>query len=281
MARKMTPAEKQRFKNYFPRLNVNRATVTGPTTHLYNCISWTLGITSRWIWPGTNISDFDKLYHRHGFVRSSNGPIAAWGHNQSKMTHGCISGPNHGSRWESKCGSDLRIQHGLSELVGASYGNVLAFFSRKHRTPSSDIEEQIRNIESMESLNQLQLEESAVKILGDAVENIDSEIRTQFEVRFEAWKGTWSATHTAHLSDPSFVRYSKEFSDLAALGEQIVPLLIDKLRNPNNFFALQLYDAIQPEQVSIVRMDANDEGLVLGGEQGRARRTVQRWLGNQ
>src|SRR5881394_972577 len=57
-------------------------------------------------------------------------PIAAWGHSSSGMTHGCISGSGHGPRWESKCGADLRIQHGLNELVGSSYGRVLAFYRR-------------------------------------------------------------------------------------------------------------------------------------------------------
>src|SRR5713101_2181766 len=130
MARSMTPAEKQRFRGYFPSLNVDAAVVTGETSQVYNCISWTVDVTDRWLWPGSAVANFDTFYRGFGFVRSSDGPIAAWGHSTSNMTHGSISGPGHGPRWESKCGSDLRIQHGLNELVGSTYGRVLAFYAR-------------------------------------------------------------------------------------------------------------------------------------------------------
>jgi hypothetical protein len=66
MNRPMNDAEKTRFKKYFPRLDLNRARVTGDATPKYNCISWTVGVTDRWIWPGANISDFDLLYKRFG-----------------------------------------------------------------------------------------------------------------------------------------------------------------------------------------------------------------------
>ncbi len=52
MARAMTQAEKQRFKGYFPSLDVNRAVVTGEMSAVDNCISWTVGVTNRWLWPG-------------------------------------------------------------------------------------------------------------------------------------------------------------------------------------------------------------------------------------
>jgi hypothetical protein len=39
MPRQMTWAEKQRFKGYFPNLDVDAAIVTGESTNVYNCIS--------------------------------------------------------------------------------------------------------------------------------------------------------------------------------------------------------------------------------------------------
>ena len=122
MTRSMTPTEKTRFQGYFPNLNVNGAVVTDNATTVYNCISWTVGITNRWLWPGSSIGNFDTFYRGFGFTRSGNGPIAAWGQSVSGMTHGSVSGPGHGPRWESKCGGDLRIQHGLNELAGSTYG---------------------------------------------------------------------------------------------------------------------------------------------------------------
>jgi hypothetical protein len=113
MPRPMTPAEKQRFRSYFPSLNVDQAVVTGEVSGVYNCISWTVGVTDRWLWPGSSISDFDTFYRGFGFARGADGPIAVWGISASNMTHGSISSLGHGPRWESKCGGDLRIQHGL------------------------------------------------------------------------------------------------------------------------------------------------------------------------
>jgi hypothetical protein len=96
MARSMTVAEKQRFRGYFPTLDVDQAVVTGEVDHVYNCIAWTVGLTDRWLWPGGSITAFDAFYLGFGFVRAGDGPIAAWGHSTAKMTHGCVSGPGHG-----------------------------------------------------------------------------------------------------------------------------------------------------------------------------------------
>jgi hypothetical protein len=170
--RPMTIAEEKRFRATFPRLNVKRAVVTDNASAIYNCISWTIGVTTRWIWPGPTLSDFDHFYHGLGFVRSSNGQIAVWGHSHSTMTHGCVSGPSHGSRWESKCGSDLRIQHGLNELVGASYGRVVAFYVNSSST-GSGTRTQLEGIKTMEEQDMIQLQGSEATTLQEAVGNID------------------------------------------------------------------------------------------------------------
>jgi hypothetical protein len=51
----------------------------------------------------------------------------------------------------------------------------------------------------------------------------------------------------------------------------------EKLGDPDNFLALQLYDAIQPDERLVVQYGPDDE-RILEGEQGRARRVVQTWL---
>jgi len=72
----------------------------------------------------------------------------------------------------------------------------------------------------------------------------------------------------------------KEFDALLALGPVILPLVVEKLADPDNFFALQLYDALQPDINLLVQFDADDE-RILEGEQGRARRLVQHWVSNR
>jgi hypothetical protein len=50
-------------------------------------------------------------------------------------------------------------------------------------------------------------------------------------------------------------------------GPAIIPLVVESLADPENFFALQLYDAIQPNDQLLVQFEADDE-RILEGEQG-------------
>jgi hypothetical protein len=273
MPRPMTFAEKQRFRGYFPSLKVDEAVVTGESTNAYNCISWTVGITDRWLWPGPTIQQFDTFYRQLGFVKVGNGPIAAWGQSSSNMTHGSISGLGHGPRWESKCGHDLRIQHGLDELAGSTYGRVLVFYGRGlalAALSTTVLEAMMKHTTAMVTTK----ERSAVKRIASEVE---SETRQVFRAAFTAWKKTWFEGGLAISSDPHSRAVGKEFDALVALGPRILPLVVEALADADNFLALQLYDALQPEQHLIVQYEPDDE-RILGGEQGRAAEVVKHWL---
>jgi hypothetical protein len=278
MARPMTAAEKRRFRQSFPNLDVDQAVVTGGVSSRYNCIAWTVGFSDRWLWPGGSLADFDTFYHSFGFVRAGDGPIAAWGHSSANMTHGSISGPGHGPRWESKCGADLRIQHGLNELVGSSYGRVVAFYRR-----SATVEPVFAAIveTSMKTKNgKPTLTNAQKKTLRDQIGSVPADLRGAFETAFEAWKSTWFTGGLAFSSNPHTRAVGKEFDALIALGPRILPLVVEKLADPENFMALQLYDAIQPSEKLLVQYGPDDE-RILEGEQGRARRVVQAWFANQ
>ena len=227
MARQMTAPEKQRFKGYFPNLNVDQAVVTGEKSPVYNCLAWTLGVTTSWIWPGKTIQDFDKLYNAAGFVRSANGPIAVWGDSLQAMTHGCIAA--------------------LIDLL-------------------KKVRKQLTILSSAERA-----------ALRREISGVAEGIRREFEKRYAAWRKTWSEPHLAILSDPTSLRFSREFALLAALGRVIIPLVVEKLAQPGEFFALQLYDALQEDSSLRVDLNAEDEQVFLG-EQGRAERVVKHWL---
>jgi hypothetical protein len=278
MARAMTAAEKQRFQGYFPRLDVNRAVVTGEVSGVYNCISWTVGVTNRWLWPGYTLAEFDTFYHGFGLVRAGDGPVAAWGRSTSHMTHGSVSGPGHGPRWESKCGPDLRIQHGLSELVGSLYGRVIAFY---RRTPALLAANELLVEEVMkERTARTYLTTAQRRALNLELESIPHDRRAAFETAFEAWKSTWFRGGLAIDSNPHSRAVGQEYDALIALGPAILPLVIEGLADPDNFFALQLYDAIQADEKLLVQYEPGDE-RILEGEQGRARRVVQTWFANR
>jgi hypothetical protein len=278
VARQMTPDEKQRFRAYFTNLDVDQVVVTGEPSNIYNCIAWTVGLTDRWLWPGSSILNFDAFYKGFGFVRAGDGPIAAWGHSSSNMTHGSTSGPGYGPRWESKCGPDLRIQHGLDELAGSGYGRVVAFY-RKSLFSGNGFVSLLEKVMKQKAPKS-HLSSAEKKALGEQVKRVPAEMRASFERAFGAWKDSWFRAGLAISSDPHTRAVGMEFDALIALGQSILPLLIDKLSDPDNFFALQLYDAMQSNERLIVQFEPEDE-RILEGEQGRARRVVQRWLANR
>ena len=278
MPRPMTPAEQQRFHGYFPILDVALAVVTDYATSAYNCIAWTVGVTNRWLWPGGSLAHFDTFYRGYGFARSGNGPIAAWGRSTSAMTHGCVSGPGHGPRWESKCGGDLRIQHGLNELVGGLYGHVVAFYSKVRTLPAPFVA--IAEDVMKEKLVKSYLSAPQKQLLLKQQAAIPTKVQTAFEAAFSAWKDTWFSGGLAVSSDPQTRAVGSEFNALIALGPAILPLLVEKLADPENFLALQLYDSMQPDEKLLVQYEPDDERIVEG-EQGRARRVVQAWFANR
>ena len=278
MPRQMTAAEKTKYRQAFPALNVNGVVVTGEISTVYNRISWTVGVTTRWLWPGPSLVDFDTFYLGFGFVRAGDGTVAAWGHSASNMKHGCVSGPGHGPRWESKCGDDLRIQHGLGELVSGTYGRVTAFY-RQARTLSAANEPLAEEI-MKEKTAKSYLTPAYRKVLGDVCERIPPDVRAAYGSAFAAWKASWFSGGLAFSSDPHTRTVGREYDALIAMGPAIIPLVVESLADPENFLALQLYDAIQPNGQLLVQFGPDDE-RILEGEQGRARRVVHTWFANR
>ena len=279
MARQMTNAEKAKFRGYFPRLDVQRAVVTGEATRQYNCISWTLGVTDRWIWSGPHISDFDNMYQKAGFRRASN-TIAAWGNSKSRMTHGSISGPGHGLRWESKCGADLRIQHGLDELISPSYGRVVAFYTRSRAfLLKRNAAELLSDIGEATMEDSSGLEASHIEELVSAVPRA---LADRFDTLFAEWMEAVDSNQTVTFSsDPTVVRTLPEFDRLTELGSEILPLVVKKLLDPRSVFAIQVYEALQTRLDLLVNYEGEDDDRVLEGEQARALRIAAYWLSNQ
>src|SRR5207249_11473195 len=109
---------------------------------------------------------------------------------------------------------------------------------------------------------------------------VPARVRTAFEAAFTAWKKNWFRGGLAASSDPHARAVGSEFDALVALGPSILPLLIEKLADPENFLALQLYDAMQSDENLLVQFEPDDE-RVVEGEQGRARRVVQAWFANR
>jgi hypothetical protein len=251
--------------------------VTGNPTNRYNCLAWTLGISTNWIWPwgarNATKAEFDAFYYSCGFNPSSSGPIAVFGLNVNEMTHGSVSGGGHGPRWESKCGAWLRIQHGLAEMEGGFlYGNVLGFYSPSVpgslEIPSATLR--------MRAMKTLKLSKAEREFLEARVRLVSPASRNRFDRAYREWKETWAHPLIAASSNPAARTHTPEFLELISLGTEIIPLLMEKLLDPDEFFALQAVDRlIRPEYV--ISKSPGDPSIFLG-EQGRAFETVKQWI---
>jgi hypothetical protein len=172
----------------------------------------------------------------------------------------------------------LRIQHGLNELTGGQYGRVLAFYSKGRTLPAplASLTEDVMK----EKLAKSYLSAAQKQLLHKQQAEIPAKMRTAFNSAFPAWKDTWFSGSLAVSSDPHTRALGKEFDALIALGPAILPLVIESLADPENFLALQLYDAMQSDEKLLVQYEPDDERIVEG-EQGRARRVVQAWFANR
>jgi hypothetical protein len=109
----------------------------------------------------------------------------------------------------------------------------------------------------------------------DEIAATPREIRRAFEQRYAAWRKTWNSTALAPLSDTRSRRNSEEFAALVGLGSRIVPLLIDKIAHPEEFFALQVYEVLQPDWPVNIEADGKP---VFESEQVKAKRAVKDWF---
>lgn len=135
--------------SYFPLLKKDDAIQSSPESIVYNCISWSAGITTDWHWPPSEDSDyysedpleaFDNYYKAFGLTRSGatreNAIVALWGivdnNGDIEYTHASVTrgdGNVHGYDWESKPGSLMRTFHPCDALEGLDYGKILEYYT--------------------------------------------------------------------------------------------------------------------------------------------------------
>jgi len=124
----------------FPHLDRSYRVIASSTPR-YNCISHSVGVTNHWIWPGDRVSNFDNLYSRYGYQRTSSmnfshqpgvqkiALFAKVNGNSVECTHASRQEPNGG--WSSKLGRGPGIWHPTPHSVsGPAYGKPIAIYPR-------------------------------------------------------------------------------------------------------------------------------------------------------
>lgn len=263
----------------FPNLVRANCWVTAPENNRYNCIAWSIGLDDRWINPASPLSMFQSQYQSWGkkitTKLSPSATIDGWGLSDTMTTHGSKSytGVSVGASglWESKLGASYRITHGRQNLTGTAYGSIIASFVPGFSVSFLEVK-QMAEIDAPDG--------DQLSLLAARVAAIPAVVAAEFAVAFEAWKASWFTGDTALSSDTRDLARGEAYEKLKALGAQIIPLLIDRLRDRDNFPALILFDEIQTEKGLVVSYEANDLRQ-FEGEQARAGRTVLRWIAAQ
>lgn len=269
----------------FPSLKGEDAIQTAPGSGSYNCIAWSGGITTSWIWPpdafstwhvnGNDLAGFDKYY--------SNTPVrypGAWNYTRtgatvansvvdlwktaSAYTHASVTKPGndnpHGYDWESKPGGFDRTLHPRNALQNANwYGSVSSYykFAGTYAWNIFQVRMKINSDEDAIKAGLAVLDRASLTTASQSkLQTLKSKIDPDFERQFEELYNAWDKTKVlnASLSDPSAYCRNAEFEKLAALGNKnsyaMMLLVFDKFVNGGDHYLSQLVQNLTLDKYS-------------------------------
>ena len=116
-----------------------------PATPIYNCIAWSGGITTKFLTKmdidkdyGNNngvfeISDMDAFYFKtKKLTPTATGPedaqVMYYSGYHAATRKSCFCGKGKWIMYESKCGSDARIEHVWNQINSRDYGTPTRFY---------------------------------------------------------------------------------------------------------------------------------------------------------
>jgi hypothetical protein len=239
------------IQGYFPNLAADNSFMSGPATGVYNCFSWSVGVTSTWYDWMTSLADFDSYFQSYGYTRSgatsSNAAIALWALN-GNFTHASVRKNStitkpHGFEWESKCGSLERVMHIRDALNGNSYGSIAYYYRPINGTVSA--------------LNESYFSQSDLNLIALLKDLISATVLSGFETKYLAWKKTWDSPEIAIHSNSRKYAESEEYNSLLRYcikyGKATWPLFIDKLAQGDIFVGNLLEDLTYTGKGTLVR----------------------------
>lgn len=281
----------------FPLLKADDAIMAGTNIgNYYNCISWSGGVTSTWIWPPNqystyncpnndiNITCFDNFYSNNpvrypgawNFTRtgatSSNSVVDVWALN-GHYTHGSVRKPGnnhpHGYDWESKPGGLNRTFHPRSALTNLSwgYGGIVNYYiptgtyARNGATALSFETDADAVKAGVAVFENAKLTETADQKLNTLLRKTNDSFTSEFTDLYEAWKKTW-VTNIIY-SDPAAYCKNAEFSAMAELARtnprQAMLLVFDKFVNHNDHLIGELMWTLTKDKYAYLLTEVKTE----------------------
>ena len=163
---------------------------------------------------------------------------------------------------------------GVSYLALCMVEFWFLFIESRTKTDMSEIKELAKQI----AQEDIELSDAEKQAVIDKAANINCEVKTKFNDLFNSWNEEISINpQTKYSSSTLAYTTLPQFKEMQAMGKNIIPLIMEKLLDEDNFFLLPLYDAIQTDsqlKISYKKGDAK----ILEGEQNKAKRTVRLWL---
>lgn len=285
--RDLTPEEMEEIGGIFPYFSVPRDEigVTDEATYAYNCIAYAMGRDDIWINPSLKIKDFERDFidaYWNGISRytfevlsaiSDFADVDGWGH-YDRMAHASIWNRVYDIH-ESKLGSSIRVTHtrlafdAPSSFYGMLQTNFIITSYLKKMKESNVVKTNIvKEYLSAQEYDFIDAEARKVSVN-----------RENFNSLFEKWKKNWLTNpQTKFSSDTRDCKILPEFSEMIKMGPQIIPLLMEKLKDSeNNFIGLVLYDELQTDKTLKITYSVEDSNI-FEGEQQRAVRTCKKWI---
>jgi len=278
----------------FPYLHQDDAIKSAPSSGTYNCISWSGGVTSTWIWPPNlystynctssfgDISCFDNFYSNNparypgawNFTRtgatSANNDVDLWKYGSS-FTHGSVRKPGnghpHGYDWESKPGGLTRTFHPRNDLYNPTggYGSVTNYYkatgtyaSRNGEAYASDAAAVAAGVAVFENA---QLSRGANEKLDRFLSKLDDRTVAEFEKLYAAWKATWASN--AMYSDPDMYCKNEAYEAMAQFCFSHPSLLykvFEKFVGGDHFIGKLQLDMTRKKYIALLK-EAKDDIL--------------------
>jgi hypothetical protein len=287
----------------FPLLEADDAIKAAPSSGYYNCISWSGGVTSTWIWPpyllstynctsGTPLTCFDNFYNNQplrypgafNFTRTgatnANSIVDLWALDGA-YTHASVKKPGnnhpHGYDWESKPGGLTRTFHPRTALTNNSwgYGSILNYYILAGGSSSVKLPTDKDAVEAgLAIIDKAKLTDAAQAKLRLLVSKINPDFVSEFNRLYEAWDKT--KEKNAIYSDPNMYCQNAEYNALAALikknARNTLVLTMDKFVNNNDVIVgVLLLTLAQPTYAHLLTEVKQERAAKPNDDQGRYR----------
>lgn len=243
--------------SYFENLNSNDAIQSAPSSSVYNCISWSVGITDSWSWPPDDFASvssdpltcFDYFYNQnygnYRYTRQNVNPdscqVDLWAlldqsGDISNYTHASVGfdGVNvHGYDWESKPGSLMRTFHPRNSLRGNEYGSIVYHYRRY--SPTLDFTESSSLLESIAegtaSIETVEYNNNELNYINWNISSIPQSVIDKFQSYYQKWqKESLQSPHSDYESYTHLPYYS-DLINLYLENPKIKYLIFHELSN--------------------------------------------------